>query len=238
MRQMPSQHYTEIKRSFYHHGLKRTALDGCVEAMKGVYSSMRLCQIPGSFGNSTGLAVNVDVANGTFWIAQTLHQAARNLCDIRHRHISYMDFRNMLKPARMNDGNLTRSDPFKHLRKMSKLRFSVRHRGKESESKTYTIKDFCFDQKYGPEGGHAKNVKFMLKDKKRPDAPPVETSVYDYFKRQYNIDLEFWYLPLVKTERDGTFPMEVCHILENQTYKYKTDPEQVSYDVFSLLNLR
>jgi len=38
----------------------------------------------------------------------------------------------MLKPARMGDGNLTRSDPFKHLRKMTKLRFSVRHRGKES----------------------------------------------------------------------------------------------------------
>lgn len=103
-----------------------------------------------------------------------------------------------------------------------------------AESKTYTIKDFCFDQKYGPEGGHAKNVKFMLKDKKRPDAPRVETSVYDYFKRQYNIDLEFWYLPLVKTEKDGTFPMEVCHILENQTYKFKTDPEQVSLMSFSL----
>jgi eukaryotic translation initiation factor 2C len=42
---MPSQHYTEIKRSFFHRGLKRTALDGCVEAMKGVYSSMRLCQV-------------------------------------------------------------------------------------------------------------------------------------------------------------------------------------------------
>ena len=38
----------------------------------------------------------------------------------------------MLKPSRMNDGNLTRSDPFKHLRKMIKLRFTVRHRGKES----------------------------------------------------------------------------------------------------------
>src|ERR1700694_1116790 len=47
MRMMPSQHYTEIKRSFFHHGLKRTALDGCVEAMKGVYSSMRLCQVCG-----------------------------------------------------------------------------------------------------------------------------------------------------------------------------------------------
>jgi eukaryotic translation initiation factor 2C len=77
----------------------------------------------------------------------------------------------------------------------------------------------------------------MLKDKKRPDAPPVETSVYDYFKRQYNIDLEFWYLPLVKTDKDGTFPMEVCHILENQSYKYKTDPEQVSLGTLLLLNL-
>jgi eukaryotic translation initiation factor 2C len=106
-----------------------------------------------------------------------------------------------------------------------------------AESKIYTIKEFCFDQKYGPEGGHAKNVKFTLKDKKRPDAAPVEISVYDYFKRQYNIDLEFWYLPLVETEKNGKFPMEVCHILENQTYKFKTDPEQVSLVPFPLLKL-
>ncbi len=125
MRMMPSQHYTEIKRSFFHHGLKRTSLDGCVEAMKGVYSSMRLCQVcaitiqhssdfltvsqlPGSFGNSTGLAVNVDVANGTFWIAQTLHQAARNLCDIRHRHSKLLPSVLMRTPLNIIDSLLYR----------------------------------------------------------------------------------------------------------------------------------
>lgn len=47
MRQMPTQYYTQIKRSFFHHGNQRFKLDqvGVVEAMKGVYSSMRLCQV-------------------------------------------------------------------------------------------------------------------------------------------------------------------------------------------------
>jgi eukaryotic translation initiation factor 2C len=37
-------------------------------------------QPQGSNGGGTGLAVNVDVANGSFWVSQGLHQAARNLC--------------------------------------------------------------------------------------------------------------------------------------------------------------
>jgi eukaryotic translation initiation factor 2C len=46
MRQQPSEQYTAIKRSFYSRGGgSRSNLDMCVEAMKGVYSSIRLCQV-------------------------------------------------------------------------------------------------------------------------------------------------------------------------------------------------
>jgi eukaryotic translation initiation factor 2C len=45
MRQWPSQAYTLIKRSFYTKGNVATPLDNVVVAMKGVYSSIRLCNV-------------------------------------------------------------------------------------------------------------------------------------------------------------------------------------------------
>ena len=67
--------------------------------------------------------------------------------------------------------------------------------------------------------------------------PPTERdiTVYDYFKKKYGIPLEFPYLPLVQTTRDGLFPMEVCVIKPNQKFTYKLDGEQVSLYPFFLL---
>lgn len=45
MRQGPSETYTSIKRSFFARGKQRVALDNVVEAMKGVYTSIRLCDV-------------------------------------------------------------------------------------------------------------------------------------------------------------------------------------------------
>jgi eukaryotic translation initiation factor 2C len=98
----------------------------------------------------------------------------------------------------------------------------------ETEGKTYTIKGLLFDPKYGPEGAHSKNVKFLMRDKTKPDAEPTEISVYDYFYKQYNIKLTHWALPLIKTEKDGTFPLEVCNVISHQAFKYKLDPDETS----------
>jgi len=39
--------------------------------------------------------------------------------------------------------------------------------------------------------------------------------------RTYNVRLEFWFLPLIETTRDGYFPMEVAYLIPNQRYQYK-----------------
>lgn len=93
------------------------------------------------------------------------------------------------------------------------------------DNKTYTIKRFVFGEEYGPEGGHAKAVKFMYRD--RTSNREKEMSIYEYFQMKYNIHLNYWYLPLIETERDGKFPMEVCVLLPNQRYAFKLDSEQV-----------
>jgi eukaryotic translation initiation factor 2C len=63
MRQAPSEIYTLIKRSFFSRGGSSHALDNVIVAMKGVYSSLRLCNV--SFlSHLTGLVVDVNSAEG------------------------------------------------------------------------------------------------------------------------------------------------------------------------------
>jgi eukaryotic translation initiation factor 2C len=138
VRQHPSEQYTTVKRSFFAQGGQRHPLDNVIEAMRGVYSSIRLCELnPSISGPSTGLALNVDVANGTFWASQDVHQAARNLCKARNRNLSYQVFRDQLLPVKdpNKPGVWTQSNDFKELRKMAKLKFRVKHRGKQEDRK-------------------------------------------------------------------------------------------------------
>ncbi|KAF8860682.1 eukaryotic translation initiation factor-like protein 2C 2 [Acephala macrosclerotiorum] len=224
MRQAPSEHYTMIKRSFFARGGATTSLDNVVVAMKGVYSSIRLCNPKSSVGApSTGLAINVDVANGTFWASQDVHQAARNYLKQRNRMGNWDVFRNILRPVKYKDG-WTMSDDFKDLRKMSKLKFTVKHRGKGDDNKQYSIEKFTFEAREG--GAHSKNTFFKWRN--RAAGTEEDISVYEYFRRNYNITIQMWDLPLIKTSKAGHFPMELCTIVANQRYAFKLSPDQTA----------
>jgi eukaryotic translation initiation factor 2C len=55
-----------------------------------------------------------------------------------------------------------------------------------------------------------------------------EVSVYDYYKRRYNIMLDHYLLPLVKTtKKDVVYPMELVWTMPNQKYPFKLDETQV-----------
>jgi eukaryotic translation initiation factor 2C len=177
------------------------------------------------------LAVNVDVANGTFWTAQDLHQAIRNLIGLRHprrgQSHTYETLRDQLAPRQYNN-KYTQTEEFKTLRIMQKLKFKVKFYAKTDKraaEKLHTIKKFAFDEKM-PHGVNAKSYIFRFKDKQTNKEEDI--SVYNYFKRKYGVDLQYWYLPLVETERDGMFPMEACMLAPFQKYQYKLSPEQAS----------
>lgn len=258
MRQWPSEQFTTIKRSFFTRGDTFYPIDTSIVALKGVYSSIRLCHV-GTFciyiqslplifeqprstpgGKGTGVAINVDVANGTFWASQDLHQAARNFLKDNNRNASWDTFRLNLMPVKDKLGHFTWSEDFKTLRKMAKLKFTVKHRGKSDgmsaipnrenltdidlDQKQYSIKRFTFAAKAG--GAHAKNT--MFKFKNRDTNTEEEISVYDYFRRTYNLTISMWDIPLVETDRYGMFPMELCILVPNQRYSYKLNPEQTA----------
>lgn len=131
IRQWPSERYTVQKRSFFARGPQRCPLDLTVEAMKGVYASIRLCNHVPEGNAIRGLAINVDVANGTFWTSQDVMQAARNLCSANNRSLQYENFRKDLMPYKNNQGRYEKSAEFKTLEKMKKLKFHLKHHGKQ-----------------------------------------------------------------------------------------------------------
>lgn len=232
LRQWPSEQLLAIKRNFYAKAnAPRELLDRThrhIEAVKGIYASFRTNSSMRSGGS--GLGINVDVANTAFWRGgMTLYELAIAYLKASKREwatLSHYQIVQQLKPIPIKDRNGTTvpgmSDMFSALRRLTKLEFHVRHRGKVSDDKVYKIKNFVWDPKrFGRDGAHARNYTFEQKDGK-------SYTVERYFQERYNIPLKTWDMPLVETTRAGVFPMEVVTIDHFQRYNWKLDGDQTS----------
>jgi eukaryotic translation initiation factor 2C len=69
MRQGPSEIYTLIKRNFFSRGGNSHALDNVIVAMKGVYASLRLCNVS-FFSHSIRLVVDFSSAQVLGWLSE------------------------------------------------------------------------------------------------------------------------------------------------------------------------
>ena len=74
---------------------------------------------------------------------------------------------------------------------------------------------------------HARDYKFDLVNKK-DGTVQKDCSVEEYFRKRYDIQLEWPLLPLLETNKKGVlYPMECCHMLKGQKFPYKLDEIQV-----------
>ncbi|KAL2135155.1 hypothetical protein VTI74DRAFT_9586 [Chaetomium olivicolor] len=228
LRQGPSERMRLIKRTLFNEHSQTKNLNNVTEAIKGIYSAIRLNESITSGG--MGLGVNVDVSNQTFWTGQNFLQLVRQYLSCMDRKwdgINNNRLRDELRPVPVEiKGTKTfgMSEAFKALRRLSNLRFTVTHRGSQS-SKEYKVRGFSFDPRYGQQGATARTVTF---DKKMSDGTTKSYSIYQYYIEQYRQKIVNTDLPLIETTKAGFFPMEFCHVHRFNPYPFKLDPSQTS----------
>ncbi|KAF2121980.1 Piwi domain-containing protein [Lophiotrema nucula] len=206
MRETPSQHYTQIKKSFFQRGEQRFDLGGGIEAFKGVFSSLRPVLNDKLQKN---LAVNVDVANGTFWRAQELPRAILQVFNCQMAGFQQM-FVNSKRDWRA-------STLKKDLARFKRVGVTDTHNPKAPTQ--WTIDEFV--------GLDAEDAKFP-----DPDHEGQNISVRQYFKTKYNFNCtpKLPVVRMTKKIRKGPvyLPMECLKIDPNQRYNAKLSDRQTA----------
>lgn len=169
----------------------------------GAYASPRIAHAP---GGQARLSVNLDVMNTVFWTESPVITAAVNITGTR-------DVNGLISALKQGGRN---SRAGKELKKMHKLHVEASHRNSRTGGKPdkYCIKEFAYVS--------ARDHKFE-KDGK-------ETSVYEYFQKEFNVRLQYPDLPLVRmtSGKNTMLPMELLKLENNQRYTSKLDERQTS----------
>ncbi|KAI9680849.1 MAG: hypothetical protein M1817_004289 [Caeruleum heppii] len=210
LREMPSKNLVALKQSFYGRPKDRSVVGGGVEAYKGVYQSIRACQ-------GGRLGINVDVANGTFWCQHTIMHTAMALTGTNS--LGMLVARCERVRSFHDRDKMVQSEQFKELRRLHKMAFNVRHRGNTQAQEMWFVHKILEE--------NAREYKFSMKNKETGESTMI--SIFDYFKKRYNVWLEWPQLPLIQTTKKNViFPMELAHIAPHQRYPYKLNPDQTA----------
>jgi len=183
MRETPSKHFITIKRSFFQ-SQGNMALDGGVEAWKGIFQTIRVVQ-------GGRLTVNVDVAAAVFWSKGNL------LTNVQR----------MMKLGTPEDlVNRLKTDAGKReLRRVKKVQFFITHRGDAAKSKIHTIEGF---------GKSANETSFELRERgQEGDGEQITTAQYFYKTYNIRLRYPQLPLVLTK-KKSVMFPMELCTVQE------------------------
>lgn len=206
LRESPSKTLINLRRSYFaRHPIteERTLLGGGIEAMKGVYQSIRLAE-------GKRLVINVDLSNSCFWHPVNFDGLAYALSG-ENTQQAFMG-----ACAKKADGREPPVLPI--LKRLCRNKFYVKHRGGD-ETKVWTVKGISKE--------NAKEHKFDVTEK--ATGKTTNMSVFDYFKRKYAVTLLKPWLPLVQTQKANVlFPMELCVMKEGQRYPYKLNSDQTA----------
>ncbi|KAL8671085.1 MAG: hypothetical protein Q9168_004410 [Polycauliona sp. 1 TL-2023] len=232
VRRRPAERFTTVKRSYFQHGNDDPKLGRGVEALHGIYQSIRLAEGPerpkGTQRNLL-MAANVDRSYAPFWKPGTIIEVVGELTATDPWNIGSMDWRDR-STNRLNAN-------FDLMRLLKDTMFTVKYDGMSPEAVRRKWKvDAILDRS-------AKDYSFQLWDNDG-GFPGRWTNVYDYYRKK-GVHLMHPNLPVIKTtkmitkrgEKDGekdkillqspiVYPMELCTMLPNQRYMKNLDDEQ------------
>ncbi|KAL1982463.1 hypothetical protein VTN96DRAFT_1310 [Rasamsonia emersonii] len=206
MREYPSTKYSCFKRSFYNEKIESEDLHDGVICYKGYYQAIRAA-LPGR------LVVNVDVENTAFWARITLAGQARAFVNAR----DYWEVGRRTQPK--DDGY------FGHMGttewnliydRIRKLEVQPFYKGCPV-NRTFFVKGLVL----------ADTNQFTIDYKDKATGKTEKLTMFQYFKKRYNVILEYPNLPVVEMTKNGVFyPMEHLVIVGLQRYPYKLNDEQ------------
>ena len=199
-----------IKRSFFARDGQRADLGQGVEVYRGIYQSIRLAE-------GSKLVVNVDVANTCFWkpaALLTVMVQNKNLRDVSQLVSS-------MRPEQRN-GSKKHNAFTRVLQGVFKsTTVTANYQGNPAAGKEWKI--FEFDT------ATADDHKIEWKDLQTKKGTGQMVTITEYFRRKYNLRLQYPNLPLVNmTKKNVKYPMEFLHIVQNQRYSTKLSDTQTA----------
>lgn len=211
LREGPSRNprFIPVRRQFFIRDGQRAALGGGIEVFRGVYQTLRLAE-------GQRAIINLDVANCCFWQPTSLIGAIMAKMRLRDPQ----GIQQQCRPVQ--DNGTVKASQFQKLmsKNFRKVLCKANYNGNPFPNKEWNIKDFSVQ--------NAQQYMIEIKDANRQPTGRHE-SIYQYFKRKYNVTLQFPGLPLVEmTKRDVFYPMEFLHLVENQRYPFKLDETQTA----------
>ncbi|KAL8858415.1 MAG: hypothetical protein Q9178_005096 [Gyalolechia marmorata] len=208
IREGPSKQHINIKKSYFDRNTgQKELVGGGVEAMRGIYQSIRMAE-------GKRMVVNVDVSHTCFWNKASFPMIINQLS-------GHMDLDTL--PYNWRDRRTGKTtNKFQTMKRLKKNDFFVTHRGRSEKeiNRVWKVHDIL-DQS-------ARDFTFIpyLREEKK-EGPPI--SLFDYFQKKYNVYLQWPDLPVVQcTKKKIIFPMEVCNMMPGQRYPYKLNEQQTS----------
>lgn len=195
----------QVKRSFFRRQGERAYLGNAVEVFRGVYQSIR----PAQGGK---MVVNLDVANTTFWRPQSLLNTM----------VEKEGFRDIGQLAQRLRQDQSRRAINRWLKKLS---VTVKYNGNKNPNKIHKM------DKINDVTANSHRIKW--RNPQTGEETNEMVTVTAYFRRRYNVNLQYPDLPLVLMNGrfKGTpiyFPPELLHVVENQRYAAKLDEAQTA----------
>ncbi|CAL8577970.1 Protein argonaute, variant 2 [Xanthoria parietina] len=203
VRETPSNRHINIKKSYFDWNTgDREFLGGGVEAMRGIYQSIRMAE-------GKRLVINVDVSHTCFWNKSSFPMIINQLSghmDLDSLGIYWRDVKNKEKTNAL----------FQVMKRLKRNNFYVNHKNRsERESKViWKVHDIL------PQS--AREFKFKLRVAGKPREEGREITLLKYYEERYNIWLQWPDLPVVQcTKKNTVYPMEACMMCEGQRFPYK-----------------